>query len=157
MQRCLPLLRLTCLPACCLILLAPLCHPQSEAEVVAVVREAQMSTRNMDVDNIDEMADDILAEEEADDLLEGGWMVGGSVRLWLAGCGCRVVDGGWICQAGWLPGGCMFVSVLPCRWLLDGRLFVACLWQKSPRAHTGTVRTVAGGWVHAAAAACCSD
>ncbi|KAI3430307.1 hypothetical protein D9Q98_004903 [Chlorella vulgaris] len=43
---------------------------QSEAEVVAVVREAQMSTRNMDVDNIDEMADDILAEEEADDLLE---------------------------------------------------------------------------------------
>jgi hypothetical protein len=38
--------------------------------VVRVVREAQQSTRVIDADNIDEMADDILAEEEADDLLE---------------------------------------------------------------------------------------
>lgn len=45
--------------------------PQSEEEVVSVVREAQVSLRVIDADNIDEMADDILAEEEADDLLEG--------------------------------------------------------------------------------------
>lgn len=45
--------------------------PQSEEEVVGVVREAQASLRVIDADNIDEMADDILAEEEADDLLEG--------------------------------------------------------------------------------------
>jgi len=38
---------------------------------VSVVREAQQSLRVIDGDNIDEMADDILAEEEADDLLEG--------------------------------------------------------------------------------------
>lgn len=44
---------------------------QSEDEVVGVVREAQQSLRVIDADNIDEMADDILAEEEADDLLEG--------------------------------------------------------------------------------------
>lgn len=37
----------------------------------SVVREAQGSMRVIDADNIDEMADDILAEEEADDLLEG--------------------------------------------------------------------------------------
>ncbi|EFN52410.1 hypothetical protein CHLNCDRAFT_138887 [Chlorella variabilis] len=43
---------------------------QSEEEVVGIVREAQLSTRVIDADNIDEMADDILAEEEADDLLE---------------------------------------------------------------------------------------
>ncbi|KAL4422566.1 hypothetical protein ABPG75_008763 [Micractinium tetrahymenae] len=43
---------------------------QSEDEVVSVVREAQQSLRVIDADNIDEMADDILAEEEADDLLE---------------------------------------------------------------------------------------
>lgn len=43
---------------------------QSEEEVLRVVREAQQSTRVIDADNIDEMADDILAEEEADDLLE---------------------------------------------------------------------------------------
>lgn len=44
---------------------------QSEDEVRSVVREAQGSMRVIDADNIDEMADDILAEEEADDLLEG--------------------------------------------------------------------------------------
>jgi hypothetical protein len=38
--------------------------------VRSVVREAQGSMRVIDADNIDEMADDILAEEEADDLLE---------------------------------------------------------------------------------------
>ncbi|KAI7839122.1 hypothetical protein COHA_007125 [Chlorella ohadii] len=43
---------------------------QSEDEVRSVVREAQGSMRVIDADNIDEMADDILAEEEADDLLE---------------------------------------------------------------------------------------
>ena len=50
----------------------PWCCVQGEAEVVGVVREAQQSLRVIDADNIDEMADDILAEEEADDLLEGG-------------------------------------------------------------------------------------
>ena len=39
---------------------------------MSVVREAQASLRPIDTDNIEEMADDILAEEEADDLLEGG-------------------------------------------------------------------------------------
>ena len=47
-------------------------YPQSEEEIVSVVREAQASLRPIDTDNIEEMADDILAEEEADDLLEGG-------------------------------------------------------------------------------------
>ena len=42
-----------------------------------MVREAQGSVRVIDADNIDEMADDILAEEEADDLLEGA-PVGGA-------------------------------------------------------------------------------
>ena len=46
---------------------------QSEAEIAEIVREASASTRGglFDADNIDDMADDILAEEEADDLLEG--------------------------------------------------------------------------------------
>lgn len=57
--------------------------PQSEDEVRNVVREAQGSIRVIDVDNIDEMADDILAEEEADDLLEGGCR------------GCTVVSACW--------------------------------------------------------------
>lgn len=43
---------------------------QAEDDVRSVVREAQGSMRVIDADNIDEMADDILAEEEADDLLE---------------------------------------------------------------------------------------
>ena len=63
---------------------------QSEAEVVSVVREAQQSLRVIDADNIDEMADDILAEEEADDLLEGEWwcvLVAGSAGGWVDGWG----------------------------------------------------------------------
>jgi hypothetical protein len=77
-----------------------------------VVREAQMSTRNMDVDNIDEMADDILAEEEADDLLEGGWMVGG----WMSGCG-------------WLPGGgaaCLYLFFRVTSSWMGGCLLLVC-------------------------------
>ena len=66
--------------------------------MVGVVREAQQSLRVIDADNIDEMADDILAEEEADDLLEGGraggwvggWVGGGTGR---AGAVCRVSGG----------------------------------------------------------------
>jgi hypothetical protein len=64
--------------------------------VVSVVREAQQSLRVIDADNIDEMADDILAEEEADDLLEGGW-AGGWAGGWggtgRAGAVCRVSGG----------------------------------------------------------------
>lgn len=52
---------------------------------MGVVREAQQSLRVIDADNIDEMADDILAEEEADDLLEGEW---GGVGRWV-GCWLR--------------------------------------------------------------------
>ncbi|PSC67948.1 acyl-binding domain-containing 4-like isoform X1 isoform A [Micractinium conductrix] len=48
----------------------PTAARQSEEEIVSVVREAQASLRPIDTDNIEEMADDILAEEEADDLLE---------------------------------------------------------------------------------------
>ena len=68
---------------------------QSEAEVVSVVREAQQSLRVIDADNIDEMADDILAEEEADDLLEGEWWC---VLVWM---------GFWLAQraGGWMGGG----------------------------------------------------
>ena len=36
----------------------------------AVIAEAQMSLVPLDSDNIDAMADDILNEEEADDLLD---------------------------------------------------------------------------------------
>eukprot|EP00887_Chlorella_sp_A99_P000352 scaffold13.g352.t1 len=43
---------------------------QSEDELVAVVREAQQSVRVIDADNVDDLADDILAEEEVDDILE---------------------------------------------------------------------------------------
>jgi hypothetical protein len=69
-----------------------------------VVREAQQSTRVIDADNIDEMADDILAEEEADDLLEGGpvWLaprlVGLAVQRSARGCAAAVWRGG--CWAG---------------------------------------------------------
>lgn len=43
---------------------------QDEAEFNAVVHEAQQYIRPLDSENIDAMADEILNEEEADDLLE---------------------------------------------------------------------------------------
>lgn len=81
--------------------LRPPTHPnaQSEEDVVGVVREAEASLRVIDADNIDEMADDILAEEEADDLLEGeppgsllsrslSFRFGGLTLGGVAGAGC---------------------------------------------------------------------
>ena len=57
-----------------------------------MVREAQGSVRVIDADNIDEMADDILAEEEADDLLEGKSSF------------CLPVFQGACCEGGWVGG-----------------------------------------------------
>ncbi|GAB4815243.1 hypothetical protein N2152v2_002289 [Parachlorella kessleri] len=45
-------------------------HQQSEADICAVVREAQLSTRHLDPENIDVITDDVLNEEEVDDILE---------------------------------------------------------------------------------------
>lgn len=44
--------------------------PMTEAALRAVIEEAQVSIRPLNSDNVDDMADEILNEEEADDLLE---------------------------------------------------------------------------------------
>lgn len=54
---------------------------QSEEEVVATVREAQGSVRVIDADNVDELADDILAEEEVDDILEELSLASGDLHM----------------------------------------------------------------------------
>ena len=121
-----------------------------------MVREAQGSIRVIDVDNIDEMADDILAEEEADDLLEGGCR------------GCTVVSACWgvgrrrwrttfwrrkrkrtIC---WRVGGCLLVWMPSTLVLLCGDAEVADL----PLAGITAAR-VAGRNEAVAAAACHAD
>lgn len=48
----------------------PALAPMSEEELRALIAEAQQSLRHLDVENIDDLADEILNEEEADDLLD---------------------------------------------------------------------------------------
>lgn len=89
---------------------------------MGVVREAQSSLRVIDADNIDEMADDILAEEEADDLLEG------APGVWSARVGSGERVEGWVgaegsgggAQAGDLEGACK----LRMRWRMLMRVLV---------------------------------
>ena len=48
----------------------PSAAPLSEHALRAVIEEAQVAIRPLNSDNIDDMADEILNEEEADDLLD---------------------------------------------------------------------------------------